>query len=121
EAFVKYFWDVVNYAQATGETRTLTGLGPKCASCEAGASAIRQVYDHGGRIIGGEGRLVGARYGFVNNEGHRRSIVTCTVISTRQVVDLTDSRKVYPASSLSYQFLLDPAANGWAMVTFGKQ
>ena len=58
KAFVKYFWDVVNYAQATGDTAAITPtILPGCHACEAGVASIRRVYDAGGRMRGGDAQL----------------------------------------------------------------
>lgn len=54
KAFVEYFWEVVNYAQATGDTdvvRLITNSG--CDGCAAGLSAIDKTYAQGGRVVGG--------------------------------------------------------------------
>lgn len=53
ETFVEHWWDVVNYATATGDTAALRdSFGPSCASCESATSAIENVYSRGGRITG---------------------------------------------------------------------
>jgi hypothetical protein len=53
EAFVEYYWDVVNYAQATGDVALLSSLAePSCGACEGGVDLITRVYDRGGRISG---------------------------------------------------------------------
>ena len=55
EAFVRYYFETVDYAQATGNTRSLRSLGsPVCTACTAGADGIDAIYRQGGRISGGE-------------------------------------------------------------------
>lgn len=55
EAFVRYYWDVVNYAQHSGDIQTLRRINfPSCAPCNAGWKWISKIYGRGGRIIGGE-------------------------------------------------------------------
>ena len=55
KAFVEYFWEVVNYAQESGNTAPIRELADArgCTQCRAGVAGIRNVYDHGGRIVGG--------------------------------------------------------------------
>lgn len=54
EAFVRYYYDVVNYAQATGEVKTLRSLSlPSCDACAGGADYLHEMYRHGGSQEGG--------------------------------------------------------------------
>jgi hypothetical protein len=55
KAFVEYFWKVVDYAQATGDTARIAALtdGSGCPQCRAGIRSIKRVYDAGGVIHGG--------------------------------------------------------------------
>ncbi|HWI43089.1 MAG TPA: DUF6318 family protein [Nocardioides sp.] len=54
EAFIQYYWDVANYAQATGHVHQLRAVTAKtCAPCLGVASDIRRHYEHGGTIEGG--------------------------------------------------------------------
>jgi len=59
KAFVEYFWEVVNYAQATGDTDAIRDLTvvESCSSCVRGARAIDKVYDKGGVVRGGTSHL----------------------------------------------------------------
>lgn len=58
EAFVEYFWEVVNYAQATGDTQILRELSATgCTGCDAGISGVEKVYANAGVILGGEARV----------------------------------------------------------------
>ena len=51
KAFVRYYFDVINYSARTGETELLRSLGtPSCISCEAIASNIEDIYSAGGHI-----------------------------------------------------------------------
>lgn len=59
EAFVEYYWEVVNYAQSTGDTDLLRSLSiAACAGCNGGAEAIERIYRRGGRIDGGLTRVI---------------------------------------------------------------
>jgi hypothetical protein len=57
-AFVEFYWDAVNYAQATGDTELLKSLAiESCAGCNGGIEAISEIYRRGGRIVGGQQRV----------------------------------------------------------------
>lgn len=54
-AFIAYYWDLINYAQVTGDVRALKRVsGPNCDGCNGGIRAITEVYENGGRAEGGE-------------------------------------------------------------------
>lgn len=55
EAFVRHYWAMVNYAQATGDVEGLRSLAIKsCGPCSSGTSWIERIYRAGGHIEGGE-------------------------------------------------------------------
>ncbi len=54
-AFITYYWDLINYAQVTGDVKALKRVSARgCAGCLAGYEAIRRLYAGGGHIAGGE-------------------------------------------------------------------
>ena len=54
-AFITYYWDLINYAQVTGDVKALEkASGPNCAGCNAGITGIRERYAGGSRVVGGE-------------------------------------------------------------------
>jgi hypothetical protein len=120
KAFVKFYWDTVNYAQVTGDVDELQGLSDACTGCDAGIRFIRDVYDQHGVISGGRGRLVDLETGFVGR-GHSRAVVTCEVISTEQQIDLpgTSGDETYAGGRQPFQFMLEPRGLSWAIVFMG--
>lgn len=55
EAFVRYFVDVFNHMQMTGETQSLADISQaECEPCSAGVEYAETTYDSGGRFTGGE-------------------------------------------------------------------
>lgn len=55
EAFVRHYYDTVNYAQTTGDTKHLRSLGAvMCDACNGGADAIDRIKGEGGTIEGGD-------------------------------------------------------------------
>lgn len=56
-AFVGYYWELVNYAQATGDVKRLQSVAaPTCDVCAAFTSKVGALYAKGGRITGGTNR-----------------------------------------------------------------
>lgn len=56
-AFVGYYWELVNYAQATGDVKRLRQVSaPTCDVCVAFVEKVRALYSRGGRILGGANR-----------------------------------------------------------------
>ena len=54
KAFARHYFEAVNYAAATGDTRELRALGTReCTSCDAIAGNIEKVYGAGGAIRSG--------------------------------------------------------------------
>lgn len=54
-AFITYYWDLINYAQVTGDVKALRKVSaPQCTGCSAGIKGIRDVYGSGGHVEGGE-------------------------------------------------------------------
>lgn len=67
-AFIAYYWDLINYAQVTGDVTALKRVsGSKCEGCTAGINAIRDHYASGGRIEGGEYAIVIAKINELRN------------------------------------------------------
>ncbi|MBI2245838.1 MAG: hypothetical protein HYU55_18475 [Nocardioides sp.] len=117
EAFVRFYWEMVNYAQATGDVRGLKGLATKCINCDNGVDFIANAYDKGGEIRGGEGTVSRLETHFVKRADGWWVIAECRVALTRQVVDLPgaghDQR--YEGGSADIRLYLQPIADGWTI------
>ncbi|WGX95699.1 DUF6318 family protein [Nocardioides sp. L-11A] len=54
-AFITYYWELINYAQVTGDVKALKAAsGPNCGGCGAGMDGIRRLYKSGGHLEGGD-------------------------------------------------------------------
>ncbi len=54
EAFIRYYYDLINYAQRTGDVKSLRAASlAGCDFCTSGADYVRDLYDNGGRQLGG--------------------------------------------------------------------
>ena len=92
KAFVSYYWEVVNYAQHTGDVDPLKSISEdNCEGCNGGISYITRVYRRGGHIVGGDFELASAAPGrtpsgawHVSAKVHvERSTTTSTATSIR--------------------------------------
>jgi hypothetical protein len=123
EAFVKFYWDTVNYAQASGDVAPLKALAHGCKGCDNGVEFIEAAYADGGEIRGGGGKVSGLKTVFINRAGENWAVVECLVRSTEQVVDRpgdgTDER--YPGGSADLRIYLQPATNSWTVRSLAAQ
>lgn len=54
-AFITYYWDLINYAQVTGDVEALKRVsGSTCRGCSRVINGISDLYTDGGHAIGGE-------------------------------------------------------------------
>ncbi|TNM39417.1 hypothetical protein FHP29_10900 [Nocardioides albidus] len=54
-AFITYYWELINYAQATGDIKTLRAVSSaECRGCLSGINGIRTLYKEGGYLTGGD-------------------------------------------------------------------
>ena len=57
-AFIEYYWDLINYAQVTGDVKALKGVsGKTCEGCDKGIAVIENLYASGGTAEGGQYEL----------------------------------------------------------------
>lgn len=113
-AFVDYYWDVVNYAQHTGDVGPLKRISEtNCSGCNGGIRYITKVYDRGGRIVGGDFDLVRATPG--------RTPSGAWHVSTRVHVDRSkttgagDLDQVSRSGELEFLFGLENTGDAWQL------
>lgn len=54
-AFIAYYWDVVNYAQVTGDVKPLKRVsGTTCDGCQRAIKVVEDLYREGGHAEGGQ-------------------------------------------------------------------
>ncbi len=117
EAFVRFYWEMVNYAQATGDVDGLSGLATRCINCDDGVEFIEKAYGKGGEIRGGEGTVSHLETHFVKRSDGWWAIVECRVQLTRQVVDFPgDARdQHYDGGSTDIRLYLQPLTKSWTI------
>lgn len=115
EAFVEYFWEMSNYAQATGDVQGLRRLGaPGCAACKGGADGIERVYSKGGSMNGGELRVtqVSAKP-FVSGPSTGFAITLGVSVREQRVLVPGEKEKIYPGGRGKIQMILEASDQGW--------
>jgi hypothetical protein len=120
---VKFYWEMVNYAQATGDTAGLAQLADTCPTCDSGRSFIERVYERGGELVGGDGRVHDAHVGRLQGRPGRSLVVHFKLTSTRQVEDYpgSDRDKTYPPGTIDFQIVLKTGPKGWAVSYLGEE
>ncbi len=118
-AFVKHYWAMIDYAQATGETTGLTRLSNRsCDFCAGGTKGIQVVYAKGGRIRG-EPLIVNTSGAVIRPFGDKHvakvdAVVTAT--KSEQFYGDDDPRnKSFPGGTKTYEVLLvwAPPVGDW--------
>ncbi|MBA2953382.1 hypothetical protein HZF07_06625 [Nocardioides sp. CGMCC 1.13656] len=119
EAFVKFYWETVNFAQATGDVEDLSRLSTKCVNCDNGIEFIKSVYSDGGTIDGGDGKPTHIETRFTNLQGEWWAIVDCTVALTPQDVDAsgTEHDEHYAGGQRAIRMYLQPSEGSWVVRT----
>ena len=115
EAFVRFYWEMVNYAQETGDVDGLQGLARKCIGCDAAVKFVVESYSGGGRILGGTGRTGSFKTVFVKMHGGSWASVECRVKTDPQKVDRpgTSEDTTYPGGLTDVRLYLEPTDDAW--------
>jgi hypothetical protein len=117
EAFVRFYFEAVNYAQGSGDVSGLGPLAVKCRGCDAGVRSVTETYDDGGVIRGGRGHVVQFKTGFLDRDPNDWAVVECTVVTSPQVVDFpgTGRDRQYPKGSTDVRLILEPSQDAWVI------
>jgi hypothetical protein len=126
-AFVKYYFDLLGYAQATGDTDAVSKVAlPDCAACSGTVRFIRQIYKTGGEIEGGTFTVSGLKtslQGEFSSDG-KTYAATGNVATTSQVISGSAkpsfNSKTGPGSQ-DLQFLVTRSGTEWRMARWGAR
>ena len=124
EAFVKFYWEMVNYAQATGDLSGLKSLASEaCAACRAGTDYLDRVFGSDGIIEGGVASVRVTSSGFIRDGADSDAVVVFDVRTTRQTVDYPGTRddEVFPGGKTRLTAILDPEPGGWLMQSWDEE
>lgn len=122
EAFARFYWEMGNFAQATGDTQGLRRLGAStCDPCTSGADGVELIYSDKGVIRGGD-------YTPTVIEAHDTSTavkaytVTLRLAISAQVIDYpADKRDVHSESGVRrIRMTLNFLSGSWVVVFMEK-
>lgn len=109
-AFITYYWDLVNYAQATGDVKALKRVsGPNCRRCMAGIEGIDDLYGEGGHLTNADYRATVLSLKEVNvDSGDAYAFESRTDVSNAAhvSVDANGNEEKFEASTLTYLLYL---------------
>lgn len=117
KAFVRYYWDVVNYAQATGDTEVLKTLGvDECDSCNVGIETIENNTVQGAVVTGGHltPRRLTPRHVSTGSLGEVWSIGV-VLDNTDQTVTYPDKVQRFPATTITISMAAVQRAGTWTL------
>lgn len=123
EAFVKYYWAVVDYSQANGTTELLASLDtPECNLCRTGLEHLEKVFAAGGLFKVGATRVVAVADGVATRNETQYATLQVTTRSPkgRTFYGPDDSRnEVQPARTDKFAVLTlwDASAGAWRIHT----
>jgi hypothetical protein len=116
EAFVRFYWEVVNYATKTGDVTLLSELDQvSCEGCDGGVDGIERVYRAGGRIVGGDYDVV--KLETVRSESGQWTIVTHTRVGAQRAIDAGKLNRRYPAGRDKWLIALARVHGAWSVST----
>lgn len=118
EAFVRFYWETVNYAQATGDTESLRQLGDNsCSACTSGADGIEETFQGGGSILGGEVLVSRATARRVTSRVGAAFAVNVEASTRPQVVRAPDgSSQKFEGGESAFQFILRVLDGAWSVM-----
>lgn len=117
EAFVSFYWDVVTYAQSSGDVSLLKDLAlPSCAACSSGLQSIEKTYKAGGKISGGETTVSSATATPFSAGPARGFSVDVEVVTQDQTIDIPgEDLRRNTGGSVSMRFLLQREDREWVV------
>ena len=118
EAFVRFYWEMADYAQATGDVSGLGRLAAaECIQCTAGQEFVSDVYARGGEIRGGTTSPTNPKAVALNANDGAAFQVRMKLRTERQVVDLVGEKDdtIHPASTVSMQMVVERAGQRWVV------
>lgn len=116
-AFIAYYWELINYAQVTGDVTALKRVsGPNCDGCNAGIEGIRDLYRDGGHIEGGDYAIrVVKLNALATGAEHSYEAKLTARTSEQQVVEPDGSTTTNPAASSTVVMAVIWADQAWRM------
>lgn len=116
EAFVTFYWDVVNYATKTGEVGLLKALDqPSCEGCDGGIRGIARVYRAGGQIVGGDYEVV--RVEAYESKSGNWTVDAHTTVGRQRAIGAGDLNTNFPPGRDKWLIGLARVRGAWSVTT----
>lgn len=116
-AFITYYWDLINYAQVTGDVTQLRQVsGSRCRGCQAGIDAIATIYEADGRLTTADYRPTVETIAELAAEGSDAYLLKAQVKESHQehsVFASDGAEEIYPAGTASYDTFLIWTDESW--------
>lgn len=118
EAFVKYYFGLLNYAKFSGDIKSVRELAlPTCVACHAATDSIQSTHRSGGNYQGGEFTVRDLRMGKLGVASGVHSFRGLVWVDTkREVIRGTGDETVdgvYQASKTKLEFVAVRDTAGW--------
>lgn len=125
EAFVRHYYGMINYAQATGDTRGLRKLGlPTCRACAGGIDFIEKVYQRGGTNEGGDYSVLSAEVTGLREVDDRVSLYYLDVTAehtTQTVSGAGDLDRTYEQGQADWRYEVVSGSRGWKIAQWAAK
>ncbi|MBI2244131.1 MAG: hypothetical protein HYU55_09390 [Nocardioides sp.] len=121
EAFVRFYGEMVNYAQATGDLDGLESMTDQsCTACKGGLAALQRIFARDGRVVGGVNSLSRLRSGHL--QGDERLTVWFDLSTTKQLINYPGDRKdeVYRVATAKLMTVLRRDKGQWVIEYWGE-
>jgi hypothetical protein len=116
EAYVRFYWDVVNFATKTGDVGLLEQLDqPSCDGCARGVEGIERVYGGGGRITGGNYKVTSLEP--TRSPSGHWTVVAHTRIGTQRTVGAGDLNGRFPGGRAKWLLGVAWIHDAWSITT----
>lgn len=118
EAFAKFYWEVVNYAQSSGDTAALAKIQDReCDFCRGGTEWIDDVHSRGGMITGGDYIAVRADAVPAPDNSDSWLVAVELEVTPQRVTGAGDLNRRSEGSRQSAGILVRPTAQGWRVAS----
>ncbi|MEQ6900300.1 DUF6318 family protein [Nocardioides sp. YIM 152588] len=122
EAFVEYYWEVVSYAQASGDTTRLEDLHAEaCSLCTGAVQWIDRIYGSGGHINGGKHTVLTAS-ATPSPSGSGRWVVASEIHATATRVAGAPGRNGrYDKADMAVTQILEHTGTSWRVHSWSNR
>lgn len=115
EAFVRFYWEMVNYAESSGQIQGLSDLGlESCTACAGGAADIARIYGAGGSVSGGVVIVTKTKASpFTSGPARGFAVVVDVDISPQVIREPGKKPKRYSGGPNTFQFIVQREEAAW--------